>query len=119
MKSNKILIIDDEEFIRDSVSKTLHGAGFETVTASNLEEASQHIQKENLDLIICDIMLPHVGGFELVDRLKEDPGKKHIPVIIMTGMESDILKMTVSHANSILAKPFNSEQLLEEVKKHV
>ena len=78
MKSNRILIVDDEEFIRDSVSKTLRGAGFETLTAADLEEASLLIQKEDLDLIICDIMLPHIGGFELVDRLKEDPKKKLI-----------------------------------------
>jgi CheY-like chemotaxis protein len=119
MKSSKILIIDDEEFIRDSVSKTLTGAGFETLTANDLEEASKHIQQENLDLIICDVMLPHLGGFELVDRIKDDPDKKHIPIIIMTGMEQDVLKMTVSNANAIIRKPFNSKQLLDEVKKLV
>jgi DNA-binding response OmpR family regulator len=119
MKSNRILIIDDEEFIRDTVSKTLKGAGFETITANDLEQASKHIQKEKVDLIICDIMLPHLGGFELVDRIKDDPERKNIPVIILTGMENDVLKTTVSRANAIIRKPFNSKQLLEEVKKHM
>jgi two-component system alkaline phosphatase synthesis response regulator PhoP len=117
MKTNRILIIDDEEFILDSVSKILEGAGFETITASSLEEASQLIQQKKLDLIICDVMLPHIGGFELVDRMKDDPKKKNIPIILMTGMESDILGMTVSNADAIITKPFNSQQLLDEVKK--
>lgn len=117
MKTNNILVIDDEEFIRESVSKILKGAGFNPITAANLAEASQLIQTEKFDLVICDVMLPHLGGFEIVDRLKDDPERKDIPVIIMTGMENDVLKMTISHANSILTKPFSSQQLLDEIKK--
>ena len=117
MKTNRILIIDDEEFILESVSKILKAAGFETITASSLEEASKIIQNKNLDLIICDVMLQHIGGFELVDRIKDDPLKKHIPIILMTGMENDILSMTISNADAVIKKPFNSQQIIDEVKK--
>lgn len=119
MKTRKILVIDDEETILNAVSKTLTNAGFKVLVASSLEEASEIIQNEKLDLIISDVMLPHLGGIELVDRIKEDPDKNHIPVLIMTGMEKDILQMTVSHADAILSKPFTSEQLLTEVRKHI
>ena len=119
MKSTKILIIDDEEVIRESVSKTLTGAGYKTITASDLHEATQSIQKDKPDLIICDVMLPHLGGFEFVDRLKGDPEKGAIPIIMMTGMDRDILQMTVSNADAIITKPFSSQQILDEVKKHL
>ena len=119
MKSTKILIIDDEEVIRDSVSKTLSGAGYNTITASDLHEATQKISKDKPDLIICDVMLPHLGGFEFVDRLKSDPEKGAIPIIMMTGMDRDILQMTVSNADAIITKPFSSQQILDEVKKQL
>lgn len=119
MKSTKILIIDDEEFIRESVSKTLTGAGYTTFTASDLHEATLSIQRERPDLIICDVMLPHLGGFEFVDRLKNDPDKGGIPVIMMTGMDREILHMTVSPADVIITKPFTSQQILEEVRKQL
>lgn len=111
-----ILIIDDEKVIRDSVSKTLTNAGYETADAGILLEAVEIIQSKKFDLIICDVMIPHIGGLELVDKLKADPQYSGIPIILMTGMDRDILNATTISADAVITKPFDSKQLLEQVK---
>ena len=113
---NSILIIDDEKAIRDSVAKTLTNAGYETSTAGTLLEAVEIIQSKTFNLIICDVMIPHIGGLELVDKLKSDPIYAGIPIILMTGMDRDILDATRVSADAVITKPFDSTQLLEQVK---
>ncbi len=113
---NSILVIDDEKVIRDSVSKTLEKAGFETQTAGTLLDAVEIIQSKKFDLIICDVMIPHIGGLELVDKLKSDPKYSTTPVLLMTGMDRDILNATLVTADDIITKPFDSSQLLDKVK---
>jgi CheY-like chemotaxis protein len=119
MKSAKVLIIDDERVILESVSRTLKKEGYETMTAGSLLEAVELLQNNKFDLIISDVMIPHIGGLELVDRLKTDPKFASTPVIIMTGMDRDILNATLTSADAILTKPFDSEQLLEQVKNQL
>jgi CheY-like chemotaxis protein len=113
---NSILVIDDEKVIRDSVSKTLTQAGYEATTAGTLLEAVEHLQSKKFDLIICDVMIPHIGGLELVDKIKSDPKYAAIPIILMTGMDRDILNATTVSADAVITKPFDSSQLLEQVK---
>jgi CheY-like chemotaxis protein len=119
MKGTHVLIIDDEKVIRESVARTLSKAGYETSTAGSLLEAVELIQAKKFDLIICDVMIPHIGGLELVDKLKADPAFSAIPIILMTGMDKDILSATMISADAIITKPFDSSQLLEEVKNQL
>jgi CheY-like chemotaxis protein len=116
---NSILVIDDEKVIRDSVSRTLNDAGYETKTAGTLLEAVEHIQAERFDLIICDVMIPHIGGLELVDKIKADPRYSSTPIILMTGMDRDILGATVVSADAVITKPFESKELLKHVKNQL
>jgi CheY-like chemotaxis protein len=116
---NSILIIDDEKVIRESVSKTLSKAGYQTTTAGTLLEAVEIIQSKRFDLIICDVMIPHIGGLELVDKLKSDPQYSGIPVILMTGMDKEILNATTITADAVITKPFDSTQLLEQVRNQL
>jgi len=116
---NSILIIDDEKVIRDSVSKTLKDAGYETNTAGTLLEAVEKIQNNKYDLIICDVMIPHIGGLELVDKIKSDSRYSSTPIIIMTGMDRDILSATVVSAEAVITKPFESRELLNQVKNQL
>ena len=114
-----ILVIDDEKVICDSVSKALIGAGYDATTATNLLEAVEKIQSTKFDLIISDVMIPHIGGLELVDKMKADPKYSAIPIILMTGMDRDILGATVISADAVITKPFTSQQLLEQVKNQL
>ena len=116
---NSILVIDDEKVIRDSVSKTLTDAGYESSTAGTLLEAVEKIQNNKYDLIICDVMIPHIGGLELVDKIKSDQRYSSTPIIIMTGMDRDILSATVVSADAVITKPFESKELLNQVKNQL
>jgi CheY-like chemotaxis protein len=116
---NSILVIDDEKVIRDSVSKTLKDAGYEATTAGTLLEAVEKIQNNKYDLIICDVMIPHIGGLELVDKIKSDQRYSSTPIIIMTGMDRDILSATVVSADAVITKPFESKELLNQVKNQL
>jgi len=113
----KILVIDDEKFILESIAKTLRTEGYSVFLAENKKTALEIIRKEDLDLIITDIMLPFTGGFDIVERIKEDPGKKNIPVIVITGMDEDVLVSTRTEADACITKPFTAKQLLYTVKK--
>ena len=110
-----ILVIDDEKDIRDSISSILTKKGYNPTTIDNVMDAEDLIRNKKWDLIISDIMIPHLGGFELVDVLKAVSPKT--PMIIITGMDKDILDATVTRANVILTKPFTSQQLTDAVSK--
>jgi CheY-like chemotaxis protein len=116
---HSILVIDDEKVIRDSVTKTLNDAGYESTSAGTLLEAVEKIHANKYDLIICDVMIPHIGGLELVDRIKSDPRYAGTPIILMTGMDRDILGATIISADAVITKPFETKQLLAQVKSQL
>jgi len=111
----KILVIEDELELLGAISGILSKEGFEVEMASGMSEARAKIRNYNYDLIVCDIMLPHWGGFDLIDAIKESPGKQNTPVIVITGMDEEILKSTHLFAEACLQKPFTGKQLLETV----
>jgi CheY-like chemotaxis protein len=117
MKTPTILIIDDEAFIREKVQKILEKEGYFAESASDIRTAIDKLAAKDYDLILCDVMIPAIGGFELIEQIKSDPTKKHIPIIMVTGMERDILQMTRHEADDVLTKPFKSEDLLTKVKQ--
>lgn len=111
----KILVIDDEQEILTAIEKILKKEGFEVDKASSINEAKSKINASQFDLVISDIMLPHWGGFDLVDAIKENPEKQKTPVIIITGMDTNILESTHTFADICLPKPFSRQQLLDAV----
>ncbi|MEO5572834.1 MAG: response regulator [Bacteroidia bacterium] len=110
-----VLVIDDEKDIRENISSILKKQGYVAVTADNVGEASNLIRTKKWDIIISDIMIPHLGGFELVDLIKEVSPKT--PVIVITGMDKDILGSTLTDADTVLTKPFTSKQLVDALEK--
>ncbi|MBC8110091.1 MAG: response regulator, partial [Verrucomicrobia bacterium] len=112
-----ILIVDDEAFIREKVQKILEKEGYHAESASDIRTAIDKVAQNDYDLILCDVMIPAIGGLELIEQIKSDPTKKHIPIIMVTGMERDILQMTRHEADDVLTKPFKSEDLLAKVKR--
>lgn len=75
------------------------------------------IEEQNFDLVITDIMLPFAGGFDIVDHIKTHPTKGGIPVIIISGMDEDVLLSTRTKADACLVKPFTFKQLAFQIKK--
>ena len=119
----KALIVDDVDYIRKSISKVLSGQGFECEVAENGRVASDLIQTKKYDLIITDIMMPDMDGFEFLDFLRDQAGEiSKIPVMAISGgsktIDSDLaLKMMKEKADLILQKPFSKLELLGAVTK--
>lgn len=110
-----VLIIDDEKDIRDNVSSILKKRGFNTTTTDNVVDAENLIRNQKWDVIISDVMIPHLGGFEIVDVVKVV--SPDTPIVLITGMDRDILNSTVTKADAVLTKPFTSKQLTDAIEK--
>lgn len=111
----KILVIDDEKDIRDNISGILKKHHYNVVTCGDLTEAKKQIAHHNWDAVICDVMIPHLGGFELAEAVKS--AKRNTPVILVTGMDKEVLSATQTNADLILHKPFTGKQILHAVEK--
>ena len=120
MSDNKeLLLVDDEPGIRESVQAYLEdNDGWNVIAASNADEAWQSIESQTPDLIISDIMMPEVNGYEFLAKLKEDPRYRSIPVVFLTarGMTSDRIQGYEAGCDAYLSKPFDPEELEAIVK---
>jgi DNA-binding response OmpR family regulator len=114
----KILIAEDERDIRDLVAFTLRFAGYEVVVATNGEEAVQMAPQVNPDLILMDVRMPKMTGYEACKVMKANPDLKDIPVVFLTarGQENEIQQGLEAGAEEYLLKPFAPDQLTNRVK---
>ena len=113
----KILVAEDERDIRDLISFTLQFAGHQVVTANNGEEAVQLALKEIPDLVLTDVRMPKMTGYEACKLIKADPTTQHIPVIFLSakGPEAEVQTGLDSGADEYLLKPFAPDQLTRKV----
>ncbi|MDQ3006932.1 MAG: response regulator [Chloroflexota bacterium] len=114
----KILIAEDERDIRDLVAFTLRFAGHEVSAAANGEEAVELATKVNPDLILMDVRMPRMTGYEACKVMKANPDLKDIPVVFLTarGQETEIQQGLEAGAEEYLLKPFAPDQLTTRVK---
>lgn len=114
----KILIAEDERDIRDLIAFTLRFAGHEVFTAANGEEAVETAPRVNPDLILMDVRMPRMTGYEACRVLKASPDLKDIPVVFLSakGQESEKQQGLDAGAEAYLLKPFAPDQLTAQVK---
>ena len=114
----KILIAEDERDIRDLVAFTLRFAGHEVFPATNGEEAVELAPKVNPDLILMDVRMPRMTGYEACKAMKADAQLKDIPVVFLSakGQESEIQQGKDAGAEDYLLKPFAPDLLTARVK---
>ena len=117
--AKKILAVDDEKHILRLVQINLEKAGYEVVTGTNGREAVEKVQSEKPDLVVMDVMMPEMDGFEALKQLKSDPASADIPVIMLTAkaQDADVFHGWQSGADLYLTKPFNPMELLTFVKR--
>src|SRR4028119_2269393 len=117
--AKKILAVDDERHIVRLVQINLLKEGYDVVTASNGREALEQVAKEHPDLVIMDVMMPEMGGFEALKALKAEDATATIPVIMLTAkaQDADVFQGWKSGADLYLTKPFNPQELLTFVKR--
>ena len=114
----KILIAEDERDIRDLVAFTLRFAGYEVFTAANGEEAVELAPNVNPDLILMDVRMPRMTGYEACRIMKLNPALKDIPIVFLSakGQETEIQQGLEAGAEEYLLKPFAPDQLTSHVK---
>jgi len=115
--SQYILVVDDDPAILDIVCWTLEDEGFLTQRAQDGLEALAAIRRTPPDLILLDLRMPRLNGWELFQILANDPHTHNIPVVIMTADQSGIPSRQLRRTVPLLAKPFNLEDLVDTVSQ--
>jgi len=114
-----ILIVDDDESIRELLGLHLSSAGYEVRVAADAIAAGYMVLRSAPDLIITDISMPHMDGFEFIAALKSDKSLPRIPVIFLTTVEDGDLRGKELGAVGYVTKPVRSDRLLSLVAQHV
>ncbi len=119
MAKQKILIVEDEESLLKLESILLTSKGYDVRGVSNGQQALDAISEERPDLVLLDIMLPEIDGFEVCQRIKDDPETKDIPVIMLTAKKSreDMARGEKVGADWYITKPFKSAMVIETIQR--
>jgi len=119
MTKASILVVDDDESILELLRMHLGGAGYEVRVATDAISAGYMVLAKPPDLIISDVMMPHMDGFEFIAALKSDPTLPPIPVIFLTSIEESDTRRRDVGAVGYLTKPVRADKLLKLVEQHV
>lgn len=118
MAKTRVLIVEDEEALSTLLEYNLGKEGFQTVVASDGDEALLKIEDAPPDLIILDWMLPNISGIEICRRLRSKPDTRNIPVIMLTARseEADRIRGLETGADDYLTKPFSTDELIARIR---
>jgi two-component system response regulator VanR len=113
-----ILVVDDQSALRDNVKQTLEEAGYQVLTAADGVEALNILQAQPMDLVLADIAMPRMNGYELYERVRRNPQWIKVPFIFLTArtLDSDIRYGKQLGVDDYLVKPFQLEDLLATVE---
>jgi CheY-like chemotaxis protein len=115
--SSQILVVEDDESMRELLRMHLAAAGYEVRVAGDGIEAGYAVLKSTPDLIICDIAMPNMDGFQFIAALREDKSLPKIPVIFLTSQEEGDSRARELGASAFLTKPVLADWLLTEVQR--
>ncbi len=113
-----ILLVDDEPGLRQAVQAYLEDSGFTVTTAANAQAAWELLQQQKPDLIVSDIMMPQVSGYEFLRQLRQDVRFQHLPVVFLTarGMTKDRIAGFRAGVDGYIPKPFDPEELVAVIE---
>lgn len=119
MEKKKILLVEDEKDLVETVSLRLEAAGYEIIPAYDGREGLEKAKREKPDLIILDLMLPKMDGYKVCGLLKADTRYNKIPIVMFTAraQESDKKMGQEVGADAYITKPFEPEALLEKINE--
>jgi len=115
----RILVIEDDKFLRELIAKKLIKEGYETSEAVDGEEGIKKIKEEKPDLILLDLILPGIDGFEVLSRMREDSTTNSIPVIILSnlGQKEDVEKgLKLGAVDYLIKAHFTPGEIIEKIK---
>jgi CheY-like chemotaxis protein len=113
----RILIAEDEPDIRELIALTLQFSGYDVVSTKDGVEAVEVAQKEPFDLILMDVRMPRMTGYEACRRLRENETTRHIPVVFLSakGQEAEVQAGLQAGANQYILKPFAPDMLTRKI----
>ncbi len=119
--SRRILVVEDHEENRRIMRDLLTSAGYEMIEAVTGEEGVTLAQTQHPDLILMDIQLPGIDGYETTRRIKADPALRAIPIIAVTSyaLSGDDVKAREAGCNDYVTKPFSPRALLGKIREHL
>lgn len=117
----RILIVDDEPDVVDLVKNRLEANKYSVITANDGEEALHKVKTEKPDLVVLDVSMPVINGYEVCARLKNESDTSHIPVLMLTARIKYTDKKIADQcgADGYIPKPYSSDMLLQEINKHL
>jgi two-component system alkaline phosphatase synthesis response regulator PhoP len=121
MKPKRILVVDDETRVREMIEFRLRLFGYEVLQAADGREALAVASSEKPDLVLLDVMMPELDGFQVCSRLKQDEGTKHIPVVMLTAKADakDVTRSFNSGASDYVVKPYDPTVLQQKVAQNL
>jgi len=113
----RVLVVDDTEANRDLLARRLRALGHDVAIARNGREALESLASRETDLVLLDIMMPEMDGFEVLERLRNDPARRHVPVIMISAIDEieSVARAIQLGATDYLTKPFNKIVLTARV----
>lgn len=117
MPINKILVVDDSPTERHFIGELLNKAGYQVIMAENGDEAMEKAKKDNPDLILMDVVMPGLNGFQSTRAITKDEQTKHIPVIMCTSKDQETDKVWAMRqgAKDYVTKPIIQSELLKKI----
>ena len=118
----KILVIEDDKFLRELLERKLREEGFTVSSANNGEEGLNKIQEEKPELVLLDLILPGIDGFEILKKIRENPELSHIPIIVLSnlGQQEDIKRAKSLGAKDYLVKAyFTLGEIVDKIKSYL
>lgn len=118
--AKKILVVDDEIDIAKVTSVRLKKYGYEITNAFSGEEGLDFLKKDHFDLVLLDILLPGIQGYEVCKKIRSDEMLKNIPVVFFTATVTNVAEAVKEFgADDYIVKPFEVEQLINTIKKYL
>ena len=116
--SKTVLIADDEPNIVISLEFLLEQAGYQVMLAYDGQQALEAIERQPPDLVLLDVMLPRLSGFDVCQKIRENPNWQHMRIVMLTakGREVEISKGLALGANAYITKPFSTKDLIVQIK---
>lgn len=117
--AKKVLIVDDEVNIVISLEFLMEQAGYDIRVARNGQEAMEQVAVFRPDLILLDVMMPSINGFEVCRRIRQNPAWRNIKIIMLTakGRQAEVTKGLSLGADSYITKPFSTKELMAQVRQ--
>jgi len=121
MESRRILVVDDEPRVREMIEFRLRQYGFEVLQAGDGREALAVASKEQPDLVLLDVMMPELDGFQVCSRLKQHEATEHIPVVMLTAKAEakDVTRAFNSGAVDYVVKPYDPVVLQQKIMQNL